>query len=131
MFANNFIQDMSREFLRKIKHFILSCSKCNSCAIKYKNIFFRILWTKYHILFQSCGLRLLWKQGEGKLKILKNIFVNIKGFLLFQVCWLNILFHFDRLIFFLWSCEVKFASTSIRVTLLALLLLTLKGAILF
>lgn len=72
--------------------------------------------------------------GRGKTKNPeKNVWINMKCFLLLQVCWSKCfkLFHFGRVIFSLWSCEVKFSATCIKLTLLALLLLTLKGPNLF
>lgn len=50
MFANNFIQEMSREFLRKMKHFILLCSKCNSFAYEIPQYFVFLEFSEENVL---------------------------------------------------------------------------------
>lgn len=83
--------------------------------------------------FSELWFEAFLEAGRGQVKNPEKIFCQHQMFSVASTMLVKgfKLFHFGRPIFFLWSCEDKFASTSIKVTFLVLLLLTLKGTNLF
>lgn len=75
MFANAFMQEMRRKFLKKMKHLISSCSDCSNPVHEIPKYFFppNFLNKMSSFSYSELWFRAFLGAGEGKDNILKKI----------------------------------------------------------